>query len=216
MPTPEELEATKKADDEKKVKEEEARKLKEEEEDKKLESMVKDKDAAKALIEAKRKANAEAKEYRLKVEAYEKEKKENEDKGLKDEKKWEELSSKKEAELEEHKAKFIKQTKIAALKMEAIKQNIKDPDDVRLIDLENVKIDDSYNVENAQEIVEEFKGNKAHLFKGDDDDDDETKLAESNRTPDLRSKVAGGAAKEGESPHTRATSFFEKLKKKKR
>ncbi len=216
MPTQEELDAAKKVDDEKKVKEEEARKLKEEEEDKKLESMVKDKDAAKALIEAKRKANAEAKEYRLKLEEITKKQGEADDEKLKKDNKYKELSEKQDAEMKEDKVKFTKRAKIEALKTEAIKQNIKDADDVRLIDLGGVKIDDSYNVENAQEVVEEFKGNKAHLFKGDDDDDDETKLAESNRTPNLRDKVAGGVAKEGESPHSRATSFFSNLKKKKR
>ncbi len=203
--TPEEL----KADEEALAKKEtEEKERKEKEEEDKLEALVKDKDAAKGLLEAKRKANAEAKELRLKVEAFEKEKKEAEDKGLEDEKKWEELAGKKEAELKEKEAKFIKQTKIAALKMEAIKQNIKDSDDVRLIDLENVKIDESFKVENAQEVIEDFKESKSHLFKGDDDEeDDETKLADGSTTPNLRDKVKGGAS-EGESRHTRAAKAF--------
>ncbi len=215
MPTQEEIDATKKADEEKKVKEEEARKLKEEEEDKKLESMVKDKDAAKALIEAKRKANAEAKEYRIKLEEIQKKQGEADDETLKEQKKFEELANKKDIELKEKEEKFIKQTKIAALKMEAIKQNIQDADDVRLIDLESVKIDDAYNVENAQEVIEEFKESKSHLFKGDDDEDDETKLADGSGAPNLRDKVKGGAS-EGESPHTRAANFFTKKFKKKK
>ncbi len=215
MATQEELDAAKKADDEKKVKDEEARKAKEEEEDKKLESMVKDKDAAKALIEAKRKANAEAKEYRLKLEEIQKKQGEADDETLKEQKKFEELANKKDIELKEKEAKFIKQTKIAALKIEAVKQKIKDSDDVRLIDLEDVKIDDSYNVENAQEIVEEFKESKAHLFKGDEEDDDEgTRLAEGSGTPNLRVSGKGPAYKEGVSRHDRATGFFSRKKKK--
>jgi len=130
--------------------------------------IVNNPDAIATLLESKRKATAEAMDYRKKLEALEekqkKEKQEAEQKALEEQGKYKELNEKLKAEKDETTAKFKAMVIQMALLNEAIKQGINDPDVVALIDVSGVKIDDNYKVETAEEIVKAFKEAKPHFF----------------------------------------------------
>jgi len=182
------------------------------EDDQKIKDIQKDPDAVKKLLEAKRKANAEAKKHRIEAEKLQKEKQKAEDEKLKEEKKFQELAEKKEQELEDSKVKFIRQAKLSALKAEALKKEhgIVDVDLVNLINLDEVEIDENYVVTNAPDVIEDFKEKKPDFFKKEDGDDKTP--PEGDKKPGIREKVLG-TGKETEKPGQGITSYFKKKAK---
>jgi hypothetical protein len=170
-------------------------------------------DSVKDLLEKKRAANAEAKKYRLQLEKVKKDQAEADAKKLKDQEKYKELSEKLQGEKETAEGKFKTQVVKLALRIEASKQGITDPDLIDLIDTSDVKISEDYEVENAAEVITAFKEKKPNFFKkeGDDDDDDQGNKGPEDRKPDLHSKVKG--TKEGLTPDQRISSYFQKKKK---
>jgi len=162
--TKEELEA-----EQKKAKEEAEKKKAEEaklsEEQKKIAELMKDPDAVQALLVAKRAANEEAKQYRLKLEGIEQKQKEAEEAALKEQGKFKELAETAQREKVEAEARFKTKLVELALMTEAIKQGIVDPDGVRLVDSSQVKIDKDWNVEGAKETIEALKAAKSYLFE---------------------------------------------------
>jgi hypothetical protein len=181
-------------------------------------SIMKDPDAVAKLLHTKRAANAEAKQLRLEKEALEQKQKEAEAAKLKEEGKYKELAEKAEGDLKTKDAAFRVRIIKMALKIEAAKQGISDPDLIELIDTTEVKIDDSYNVLNAEEVINSFKEKKPAFFEkkeGDEDDGSDPAKIEGGKPPALRGKVKQGY-KEGESAHTRlARSYSGETKKKK-
>jgi len=156
--------------------------------DPKIAELQKDPDAVASILEAKRKANAEAKAYREKLEKLEKEQQEAANKALEEQGKYKELNEKLKTEKDEIIVKFKAKIVEMALTNEAIKAGISDPDVVAIIDVKDVKIDDDFNVENAAEIIEAFKEAKPHFF-GDVKEDGDS-LPPNNPKPGL-TKVKG-------------------------
>lgn len=160
--TQEELEKERKAQEEAKKKADEA-KLSEEE--KKIAELMKDPDAVHALLAAKRAANEEAKQYRLKLEAIEQKQKEAEEAALKEQGKFKELAETAQREKAEVETKFKAKLVTLALMTEAIRQGIVDPDGVKLVDTSQVKVDKDWNIEGAKEAIEALKAAKPYLFE---------------------------------------------------
>lgn len=180
-------------------------------------SIMKDPDAVAKLLQTKRDANAEAKKLRLEKEDLLKKQKEAADAKLAEDGKHKELAENAKAELERKDASFKARIINMALRIEAVKQGISDPDLADLIDASEVKIDEGYNVQNAEEVVSAFKEKKPAFFgkKEEDDDDTETE-PQGSQAPDLRAKVKQGSEREGQSPHTRLARSYEDKKKKKK
>jgi len=181
-------------------------------------SIMKDPDAVAKLLQTKRAANAEAKQLRLEKEALEQKQKDAENAKLKEEGKYKDLAEKAETDLKTKDAAFRIRIIKMALKIEAAKQGISDPDLIELIDTAEAKIDDSYNVLNAEDVINAFKEKKPAFFEkkeeGDDEDNGPGKV-EGDKSPSLRDKVKKGY-KEGESAHSRlARSYSGETKKKK-
>lgn len=220
MATPEEIKAAEiKAAEEKKALEEkerlEAEKKKEEEIDPTIKAIQDGgPDAIAKLLEAKRAANAEAKEQRLALEKINIEKAEAEKKKLEEEGKFKELAEKSETEkkaLEEKtKELFIDQ----ALQVEAIKQGIVDIDGIRLADRSKVSIDEAHNVTGADEAIKDLMTRKPYLFDEEQKKDVFPVPGGGQQKPGLRQKV-NVPTDDKRSPHAKATSFFEKSAKQK-
>lgn len=107
--------------------------------DPKIADIMKDPDAVEALLEAKRAANAEAKEYRKQLEAI-------------------------KAEQVKRDAAFIGRTKQIALMIEAMKEGIIDPDAIKLADDSALVVGDDFSVEGASEAIAKLKEAKPYLF----------------------------------------------------
>ena len=220
MATPEEIKAAelaaeKKALEEKERLETERKKKEEEEIDPTIKSILDGgPDAIAKLLEAKRTANAEAKEQRLALEKINLEKSEAEKKKLEEEGKFKELAEKSALEAEALKKKtnelFIDQ----ALQVEAMKQGIVDIDGIKLADRSKCSIDEAHNVTGAEEAIKDLMERKPYLF-------DETKRKEpfpfpgtDQSRPGLRNKV-NVPADDKRSPHEKVSSYFDKSTKEK-
>ena len=164
--TKEEQEAQKKAEEEKAKADKEATDRKAAEDTAKLAEIMKDPAAVQELLAAKRAANAEAKEARLKLEKLEKDRKDADDKALQEQGKFKELAEKHKAEAEGLKKTFAGQRIDFELKLEAQTAGIIDAGDaVRLCDRAGLKLSDDFaTVEGAKEAVEALKKAKPYLF----------------------------------------------------
>ncbi len=167
MPTVEELAAQKAAEEAaKKAAEDAAKKTA----DDQIAQIMKDPEAIKALLEAKRAANAEAKELRLKQEAADKVKKDQEEAALKEQNKFKELAEKKEGELTAAKSAFNKRLIDTHLKIEALAAGALDEDAViALAGRTDIKVGENFEVTGVKEAVEALKKGKPHLFGKPDD-----------------------------------------------
>ena len=220
MATPEEIKAAEeKAATEKKALEEkerlEAEKKKEEEIDPTIKSILDGgADAVAKLLEAKRTANAEAKEQRLALEKINAEKSKAEKKKLEDEGKFKELAEKAEAEATALKEKtnelFIDQ----ALQVEAIKEGIIDIDGTRLADRSKITIDESHDVTGAEEAIKDLMTRKPYLFDPDKKKDVFPRPGGGDFKPGLREKV-NVTGDDKRSPHEKVATFFDKSAKEK-
>lgn len=216
MPTEEELkkqqEAEKKAKEEeqRKEKEEEERAAKEKEEEEKLKKIMGDSEAVASILEAKRKANAEAKAYRLELEKLKKEQEEAKKKALKDEGKFKELAEKEKKEKEDLEKKVKEMMIDNALRAEAVTQKIIDPDGVKLADKSKVTIGDDYNVEGAKEAIEALKESKAYLFS--EEGGEQITPPPRGEVPNLRKKIA--KSDEKITPEQRLENYYAEKKKK--
>ncbi len=134
-------------------------------------ALMKDPDAIAALIKTKQGANAEAKTYRLKLEALEKAEKEAKDKALVEQGEFKTLAERAKAETEQAKTSFKKRLVDLTLKTEAITAGSVDPDLVVLaVDRAGIKVsDDMESVEGVKEAVEALKKAKPHLFPATED-----------------------------------------------
>lgn len=134
----------------------------------------------------------ENKKNRIKLkEALEKLKKIEDDK-LKADGEHEKRADKIESEAKEEKTKLTKRIKISELKAEAKSQGIIDTDLVKLIDLEDVDMDDDFNTTNVKEVMEEFKKKHPKLFDDNEDEDDEERDPEDNKKPGRKDKSNQG------------------------
>ena len=220
MATPEEIKAAEeKAATEKKALEE--KELLEKEKDKidpTIQSIIDGgADAIAKLLEAKRTANAEAKDQRLALEKINAEKDADEKKKLEDEGKFKELAEKSEAKATalETKTKelFIDQ----ALQVAAMKKGIIDIDGIKLANRSMVTIDEAHNVTGADEAIKDLLERKPYLFDPDKKTDyfvPQPGGEGSEFRPGLREKV-DNKADDGRSPHDKATSYFTKSAKEK-
>ncbi|MCK5127910.1 MAG: hypothetical protein KAR42_16755 [candidate division Zixibacteria bacterium] len=224
MATPEEIKAAEeKAATEKKALEEKERLEKEQEEKEKgtIDPTIKSildggPDAVQKLLDAKRTANAESKDYRLALEKINLEKAEADKKKLQDEGKFKELAEKSEAEAADLKKKtqelFIDQ----ALQVAAMKQGIIDVDGIKLADRSKCSIDEAHNVTGADEAIKDLIERKPYLF----DPDKKPVFVPvpggegSEFKPGLRARV-NNPAEDKRSPHEKASSHFEKSAKEK-
>jgi len=167
MPTPEEIAAKKAADDAAKKAEEDKKGEHKEELDPTIVALMKDPDAIANLLKTKRDSNAEAKAYRLKLEAKEKAEAEAKEATLKEQGKFKELAESAKAESAKALASFIKRLADLTIKNEAIALNAIYPDVVVLaVDRAGVKVSaDLESVEGAKEAVELLKKSKPDLFR---------------------------------------------------
>ncbi len=171
MATPEEIKAAEeKAATDKKALEEKERLEKEQKDkvDPTIQSILDGgPDAVQKLLDAKRTANAEAKDQRLALEKINLEKTAAEKKKLEDEGKFKELAEKSEAEATALKAKteelFIDQ----ALQVAAMKKGIIDIDGIKLANRSMVTIDETHNVTGADEAIKDLIERKPYLFDPD-------------------------------------------------
>ncbi len=222
MATPEEIKAAEeKVATEKKALEEKERLKKEEEEKTKIDPTIQSiidggPDAVAKLLEAKRTANAEAKEQRLALEKINAEKSEAEKKKLEEEGKFKELAEKSALEAEVLKKKtnelFIDQ----ALQVEAMKQGIVDIDGIKLADRSKITIDEAHEVTGAEEAIKDLMARKPYLFDPDKKPDyvPIPGGGGSEFRPGLREKV-NVPADDKRSPHQKAASYFDKSAKEK-
>jgi hypothetical protein len=130
-------------------------------------ALMKDPDAIAALLKTKRDSNAEAKAYRLKLEAKDKAETEAKEAALKEQGKFKELAESAKAESAKALAGFIKRLADLTIKNEAIALNAIYPDVVVLaVDRAGIKVSaDLETVEGAKEAVELLKKSKPDLFK---------------------------------------------------
>jgi len=169
MPTPEEIAVKKAADDA--AKKAEGEKKEEGETKPELDStiaaLMKDPDAIANLLKTKRDSNAEAKSYRLKLEAKEKAETEAKEAALKEQGKFKELAESAKAENLKALASFMKRLADLTIKNEAIALDSIDPDLVVLaVDRAGIKVsDDLETVEGAKEAVAALAKIKPHLFQ---------------------------------------------------
>lgn len=220
MPTPEEIKAAEeKAATEKTTLEEkerlEAEKKKEEEIDPTIKSIMDGgADAIAKLLEAKRTANAEAKDHRLALEKINIEKSDAEKKQLEADGKYKELAEKAEAEATALKKKtdelFIDQ----ALQVAAMKEGIVDIDGTKLADRSKITIDEAHNVTGAEEAIKALKTDKPYLFDPDKKADYVPRPGGGDFKPGLREKIDTKANDE-RSPHSKVSAFFDKSAKEK-
>jgi hypothetical protein len=222
MATPEEIKAAEeKAATDKKALEEKERLEKEQEDKDKIDPTIKSiidggPDAIAKLLEAKRLANAEAKEQRLALEKINTEKSEAEKKKLEEEGKFKELAEKSALEAEALKKKtnelFIDQ----ALQVEAMKQGIVDIDGIKLADRSKITIDEAHDVTGAEEAIKDLMTRKPYFFDPDKKPVDYVPQpgGTGEFKPGLREKV-NVPADDKRSPHSKAASYFEKSAKEK-
>jgi len=112
------------------------------------------------VLESKRKANAEAKSYRLKLEEINKANAAAEEKKLKEQKRYEDLYNQEKSKREALETQIRTGSIKSALLKEATKQGIIDPDGIDFI-----KIPDDFDVKDASKLVTDLKKSKTYLFK---------------------------------------------------
>lgn len=132
--------------------------------DPKIADIMKDPDAVKALLEAKRGANAEAKKFREQLEAIQKDQAKREDAAMLEQGKFKELAEKATKKSEALQSAFVGRTKKIALMIEAMKEGIVDPDGIKLADDSGLVVDDDFNVEGASDAIKKLKEAKPYLF----------------------------------------------------
>ena len=186
-----------------KTKEEiEAEKKKGEEDQKKevdpqIAEIMKSPDAVLGLLDAKRKANDEAKQYRLKLEKIEKDQEDANKKTLEKQGEWQKVAEKEKADREALNAKFKEQVITSALKVEAMRIGIIDPGDIALVDRKDIKVSDDFSqVDGAKEAVEIMKKSKPYLFG-------EAKKGGADGRDDKRPPLHGGVSDEKLTPEQR-------------
>lgn len=196
-----------------KEKEEEEEENEEEEEETEEETTIKkiqkDPDAISNLLSQKRAANAQAKDLRIenkKLKAAADKLSQDE---LKAKGKFEELSTKLEADNASKDAKVQKRMILNALQIEAIGLGMINKGDVALAEMSGVDFnDESYEVTGAKDAVEALKKKSPYLFKGkkkdDDDDDDDDEPA--NEEP--KGKMKANIAKFDVTKHTDLNERF--------
>jgi len=114
----------------------------------------------KTLNERATKAEKELEKFQTKAE-------EATEKKLKDDKKWQELSEKKGEEVVVLEAKIKLATKTRSVIMEAVRLGIKDTDAaVKLVELEDIQLDDEGKPTNAAEVVNALAEAKPYLITG--------------------------------------------------
>jgi hypothetical protein len=167
MPTQEELAAQKAADEAARKAEGDKSKDNEPKVDPKIAELMKDPDAVQNLLAAKRAANEEAKGYRLKLEAKEKAESDAKEAALKEQGKFKELAESAAAKQAAAETSFKKRLADLTIKNEAIALGSIDPDLVVLaVDRTGIKVsDDLETVEGAKEAVATLAKVKPHLFK---------------------------------------------------
>lgn len=218
MATPEEIKAAEeKAATDKKALEEKERLEKEEKE--KIDPTIKSiidggPDAIAKLLEAKRTANAEAKDQRLALEKINAEKDADEKKKLEEQGKFKELAEKSDAKATALEKKtqelFISQ----ALQLEGMKSGIVDIDGVKLADRSKCSIDEAYEVTGADEAIKDLMTRKPYLFDEEKKKDFFPRPGAGELKPGLREKV-NVTGDDKRSAHAKVTSAFEKSAKEK-
>jgi hypothetical protein len=130
-------------------------------------ALMKDPDAIANLLKTKRDSNAEAKAYRLKLEAKDKAETEAKEAALKEQGKFKELAESAKSESAKALAGFMRKLADLTIKNEAIALNSIDPDLVVLaVDRAGIKVsDDLETVEGAKEAVAALAKVKPHLFE---------------------------------------------------
>ena len=138
-------------------------------EEAKLAEIMKDPEAVKALLEAKRAANEEAKKLRLAAEEREKAEKAKQDAALVEQGKFKELLEKEKSEKETIKQASTKRLVDMHLKAEAQAAGALDDDAVvALASRAEIKVGEDFEVQGAKETVEALKKSKPHLFGSKD------------------------------------------------
>ena len=177
-------------------------------------ALMKDPDGIAKLLGQKRKANAEAKESRLKVEAFETKQKETEQKQLKEAGEFEKLSESLKTDNLAMKEKFSTKIVEMALITAGSLGKMKTPTDALFASRDGIKFDaDTYDVEGATEAIEQLKKDKPYLF---DDAEEEESQEEENKgktspfgKPAMKVKFKKFDPSKT-SPHDRASKFFGK------
>ena len=224
MATPEEIKvaeekaATDKAALEEKERLETERKKKEEEEiDPTIQSILDGgSDAVAKLLEAKRAANAESKDYRLALEKINTEKDADEKKKLEEQGKFKELAEKSEAKATALETKTKELFVTQALQVAAMKQGIVDIDGIKLADRSKCSIDEAYDVTGAEEAIKDLMTRKSYLFDPDKKPDFVPIPGGegSEFKPGLRERV-NNPADDKRSPHSKVADYFDKSAKEK-
>jgi len=205
MATEEKKEETKKVEGEKKEEGETKPEL-----DPTIAALMKDPDAIANLLRTKRDSNAEAKAYRLKLEAKEKAENEAKEAALKEQGKFKELAESAKSENEKAVSSFKKKLADLTIKNEAIALGSIDPDLVVLaVDRAGIKVSDNLEtVEGAKEAVAALAKVKPHLFK----EPGQTGTPPPG-TPKPHLKGILGQPSEGSKPHEDLTYGFQKGRK---
>lgn len=173
-------------------------------------ALMKDPDAIANLLKTKRDSNAEAKAYRLKLEAKDKAETEAKEAALKEQGKFKELAESAQSESKKALSSFMKKLADLTIKNEAIALNSIDPDLVVLaVDRAGIKVsDDLETVEGVKEAVTALAKSKPHLFK-------EVGPAGTPPPGTPRAHLKGilGQPSEGSKPHEDLTYGFQKGRK---
>jgi hypothetical protein len=161
--------------------------------DPEIAEIIKDPKAVKALLDAKRAANDEAKKLRLKQEAADKVQKDKDDAALAEQGKFKELAERHKGEAEILRGTLKKKAIDFELKLAAVQAGAVDPADVlALCPRTGIKIsDDLETVEGAKEAVDALAKAKPHLFKTEAEDKVEGYTGPSDKKPPLRKQDSG-------------------------
>lgn len=157
--------------------------------DPKISEIMKDPDAVSGLLEAKRKANAEAKQFRERLEKLEREQAERDEAKLKEDGKFKEVAEKNEAKLKEMEVAFKTRAIRTALTLEAVKEGIVDPEAIALAKTDGLKVDEDFNVSGVAEAIKELKKAKPYLFKAGDGKDVQPPPGDGTPRPSLHDRV---------------------------
>ena len=140
---------------------------------------------------------ADAADKAKKLTEYEKAEEDRNRKALEEEKKFKEIADQeiaKREKVEQDSAKKLRERDVAAIRSElrslAREANIIDVDDVKSIDVKDLRIDDEGNVPGAKEAIEALKASKPHWFKVSDDTPPKKKA--STTTATSRSQTTTG------------------------
>ncbi len=147
-----------------------------------IKALQSDPDGIAKLRDQKRKANQEAKEYRLRLEKLEKEADEKEKAKLAEKGEFEKLSEQLKQENVSRAERFKETMIVKELQVEEIGLGVRNPDDVKLASREGIEFDDvSFIVSGAKEVIEKLKNDRPYLFK--DEDEEGAAGSEGNTNP---------------------------------